>query len=278
MQKRVLAIHDISCVGKCSLTVVLPIISNFGIECSVLPTAILSTHTGGFINYTYRDLECDLDNILNHFKSINLHVDAIYPGYLGNKKQIDDVIKYKEFFSESKLYLDPVFGDHGKLYSGFDLSYPNELKRLISLSDVLIPNITEACFLLGIEYREYTYIEMKEMLCKLSFLGPKVVVLTGVKKNGLIGAIAYNSETDKYYECYSKIVEGYFHGTGDIFSSVIVGSLMKNYSLEHALKLAVDFTYNSIKKTASLKTDPKYGVCFEEFLYLLNGDRNGKNE
>lgn len=277
MQKRVLAIHDISCVGKCSLTVVLPIISNFGLECSVLPTAVLSTHTGGFVNYTFRDLESDLHLILEHFKSINLHVDTIYPGYLGNKKQIDDVIEYKNYFKDSKLYLDPVFGDHGKLYKGFDNTYPEELKRLVKLSDVLIPNLTEACFLLNIEYKEYDYLEAKEIVKQLSALGPNIVVLTGIKKDNMIGAVAYNKEKDEYYEYYNQLIDGYFHGTGDIFSSIIVGNLTKGYNLDYALKLAVDFTYYSIKKTASLNTDPKYGVCFEEYLYLLNGDSYGKN-
>ena len=268
--KRVLAVHDISCVGKCSSTVALPVISAAGLECSLLPTALLSTHTGGFTNYTFLDLTEEMEKMFNHFKSLNLKVDAIYSGYMGSASQIDLLIEKVKYFKQNNcLYIcDPVMADNGKLYAAFDLNFVKEMKKLVMNTDVVIPNLTEAAFLLNIEYKnEYSKNEVKNILKELTKLGPKISILTGVSfdKNKL-GAMAYDAINDKYYEYFTERIEGYYHGTGDLFSSSIVGCILNDLNLAKSLQISTDFTFDSIKQTYIDQLDKKYGVEFEKFL------------
>lgn len=267
IQKRVLAIHDISCVGKCSLTVALPIISATGIEVPSLPTAVLSTHTGGFTGYTYRDLTEDMIPILNHWKSLGLQFEGIYTGFLGSFEQIDIVSQIiDEVGKKAKVIVDPVMADNGKLYAIFPENFPQGMKKLCSKADLILPNITEAVLMLGKEYVEgpYTREYIENLLKELSGLGPKHIVLTGVYfETHNLGAACYDADTGKISYAFAEKIPGYYHGTGDVFSSVVTACVMNDVALDRAIEIAVDFTQKSIVRTYKAGTDVKYGVNFE---------------
>ena len=272
MQKRVLAVHDISCVGKCSLTVALPILSAAGLECSVLPTAVLSTHTGGFEGFTYRDLTDEISPILAHWKSLDLRVDSIYTGYLGSFRQLELVNDIFDAFPAAMKFVDPVMADNGVLYHGFTPEFASGMAKLCRRADVIVPNLTEGAFLLGEPYAgesaDRTYIEA--LLRRLSALGPKIVVLTGVSfEAGKLGAAAYDREKDEFFYSFAPRVEGYYHGTGDIFGSTLLASLLRGKTTGEAIAVAVDYTVESIRRTYEAGTDRKYGVDFESGLGRL---------
>jgi len=274
MQKKLLAINDISCVGRCSLTVALPIISSVGVECSILPTAILSTHTGGFTGYTFLDFTDEMQKVSNHWLQLNRKYDAIYTGFLGSSEQVDVVndivLKFKD---NNIIIVDPAMADNGKLYPIFDNNFPNEMKKLCLNGDVIVPNITEACLLTGYEYKQNNHTEeyIDGLLNALSNEGMKDIVLTGVAINdNKIGAVCYNHKTKEKYFYDQEIIPGYYHGTGDVFASVLSSCIMKNKSLQESTKIAVDITVASIKETLKYQDiDVKYGVCFEEVIPLL---------
>lgn len=277
--KRIVTIQDISCVGKCSLTVALPIISAMGIETAVIPTAVLSTHTA-FKNFTYRDLTGDLPKIAKHWKQEKFDFDGIYTGYLGSIEQIDML---KEFFkqfktSENFIFIDPVMADNGKLYAGFDENFVREMKELCKMADIIVPNLTEASYMLEKEYKEnYSEQEIKDMLIELSLLGPKYVVLTGVSFNeNKLGVMSYNKETNEYFTYFKEKVPAKYHGTGDIFASTLVGAITNNNTLEDGLKVAVDYVWETINDTYKTNKKDVYGVNFETKIpYLI--DRIKKN-
>ena len=267
-QKRVLAIHDISCFGRCSLTVALPIISSAGIETTVMPTAILSTHTGGFQGFTYRDLTDDIIPIVNHWKTLDLNFDAIYTGFLGSFEQIDIVSNvFKDLKMDGTMIaVDPVMADNGELYSIFPKDFPAGMKKLCSKADMIMPNITEAVLMLGKEYKEgpYTREYIESLLKELGKIGSKKVVLTGVYFDGKeLGAACYDSETGEIGYAFADRIEGYYHGTGDVFGSVLVSSLVNGKTLKRAIEIAVDFTARSIQRTKDAGTDIRFGVNFE---------------
>lgn len=277
--KRIVTIQDISCVGKCSLTVALPIISAMGIETAVIPTAVLSTHTA-FKNFTYRDLTGDLPKIAKHWKQEKFDFDGIYTGYLGSIEQIDML---KEFFKQFKtsnnfVFIDPVMADNGKLYAGFDENFVREMKELCKMADIIVPNLTEASYMLEKEYKEnYSEQEIKDMLIELSLLGPKYVVLTGVSFNeNKLGVMSYNKETNEYFTYFKEKVPAKYHGTGDIFASTLVGAITNNNTLEEGLKVAVDYVWETINDTYKTNEKDVYGVNFETKIpYLI--DRIKKN-
>lgn len=269
-QKRALAIHDISCVGKCSLTVALPVISSAGIETSVLPTSVLSTHTGGFEGYTFKDLTDQINPIADHWSTLNMHFDAIYTGYLGSQKQIDLVKSlFKRFSGEETLILvDPVMADNGKLYPGFDKTFPAEMAELCKAADITVPNITEAAFMLGEEYKEgpYTREYIEGLLRRLGNAFGGTIVLTGVYfDTEKLGAAGFDTKTGEICYAMSGIIPGYYHGTGDVFGSGLLSAMLNNKSLEESIKIAVDFTVDSIKLTETDR-EPRYGVRFESAL------------
>ena len=229
-QKRIAAIHDISCVGRCSLTVVLPILSAAGIDCGIMPTAVLSTHTGGFEGFTYRDLTDDLKPISSHWQSLNLSFDALYSGFLGSFEQIDIVGEIFDTYKKDDniILVDPVMADEGKLYSIYSKEMVQGMAKLCSKADIIIPNITEACFMTGHTYKDGPYDDayIKELLDKLVTLGPKQIVLTGVHFDDMsIGAAIYNNGHIDYV--FAPKIEGHFHGTGDVFGSILLSSLLK---------------------------------------------------
>ncbi len=262
---RVLAINDISCVGKCSLTVSLPIISACGVECSVLPTAILSTHTGGFTGYTFRDLTEDIPAILRQWKDLGLTFDYIYSGYLGSIAQIDLVIRLaKDFLAkDGKLVVDPVMGDNGRLYAGFTPEYVEKMRALCRIADYILPNQTEACYLAELPYPLDTE-SAPAALEKLSALCPRPVV-TGVTKDDTV--YTYFMDEAGVQTISSENVKGFFHGAGDVFSSAFVGCLAKGKSQKDALRLAESFTVACIRRSAKEVTDTRYGLAFEEEIY-----------
>ncbi|MDD2626214.1 MAG: pyridoxamine kinase [Candidatus Methanomethylophilus sp.] len=281
-QKRVLAIHDISCVGKCSLTVALPIISATGIECSVMPTAVLSTHTGGFVGYTYRDLTADLDPIVKHWETLKIRFNGIYTGFLGSFEQIDIVSGiFDRIGKHARIFVDPVMADNGELYKVFPDTFPQGMKKLCAKADLIMPNLTEATLLLGEPYKKgpYTKDYIEGVLKRLSALGPKQVVLTGVYLNEEdLGAASYDRDTGEINYAFHRIIPGYYHGTGDIFGSVIVGCLMNDVPLTRATEIAVDFTCRSIMRTWEARTDVRFGVNFEAGIPKLVQDIGLKPE
>ena len=272
--KRIVTIQDISCVGKCSLTVALPIISAMGIETAVIPTALLSTHTA-FKNFTYRDLTGDLPKIAKHWKQEKFNFDGIYTGYLGSIEQIDML---KEFFKQFKtpdnfIFIDPVMADNGKLYAGFDANFVKEMKKLCKMADIIVPNLTEASYMLEKEYKEiYSEQEIKDILIELSNLGPKYVVLTGVSfKDNKLGVMSYNKETNEFFTYFKEKIPAKYHGTGDIFASTLVGAITNNNTLEEGLKIAVDYVWETINDTYKTNKKDAYGVNFETKIpYLIN--------
>ena len=279
--KRIVTIQDLSCLGKCSLTVALPIISAMGIETSVIPTAVLSTHTQ-FKGFTFRDLSNDIPEIATHWKKEKFFFDAIYTGYLGSIEQIDMLKRFfKEFKTDNNfIFVDPVMGDNGKLYSGFDEKFAIEMKGLCKNADIIVPNITEACYMLHREYKEeYSEEEIKKFLIELTNLGPKYAVLTGVSfEKNEIGVMAYNKETNKYFSYFREKIPDKYHGTGDIFSSTLVGAIVNNNSIEEALKIAVDYVWETIADTYKEKKEISYGVNFETKLPYLINRINGKEK
>ena len=268
MLKRIVTIQDISCFGKCSLTVAHPILCAMGLETAVIPTAVLSTHTYQFKDYTFRDLTSDIPAIATHWKSLNLQFDGIYTGYLGSQEQVQIVSDFFDTFrnEHTSIIVDPVMGDAGKLYAGFTTDFVQEMKALCKKADIIAPNMTEAALLLDRPYRtDYTEAEIQELLKELTDLGTPTVVLTGVQyADGRHGAVAYDRKSNQYHAAFRKHIGGYFaHGTGDIFSSLLSGAIVKGASLEKAVSLAVNLTTDCIEATLPDKDTYWYGVSFE---------------
>ena len=265
--KKILTIQDISCVGQCSLTVALPILSACGLETCILPSAVLSTHTAGFSGFTFRDLTDDMPKIQEHWQKENIRFRAIYTGYLGSVKQVGYVQNILDTMGTDDCVriVDPAMADNGKLYSIFNDEYVAAMRTLCASADILIPNITEACFLAEVEYREaYDESYIKELLDKLSKLGAKTVVLTGVgyapEKTGVI---VYEDGVIRYYE-HDKVSKG-CHGTGDIYASAFTGALMNDKDIFEAAKIAADYTVQCIINTEG-DADHWYGAKFETAL------------
>jgi len=271
--KKILTIQDISCVGQCSLTVALPILSACGLETCILPSAVLSTHTAGFSGYTFRDLTEDMPAIKNHWVKENIQFAAVYTGYLGSTKQIDYVADiYNDTAKESGglLIVDPAMADNGKLYPGFDAEFVEAMKGLCGKADYIIPNLTEACFLTGMEYKtSYDRAYIDEILEKLTSLGCKNVIFTGVSfKEGKTGIVVYENGQYSYYE--HDFLPNSCHGTGDIYASAFVGALVRGKSAYEAAKIAADYTVECIKATAE-EENHWYGAKFEPVLGKLIG-------
>jgi len=268
--KKILTIQDISCVGQCSLTVALPVISACGIETCVLPSAVLSTHTAGFSGYTFRDLTDDMPKIKEHWEKENIKFDAVYTGYLGSAKQIEYV---KDIFnSVSKegciKIVDPAMADNGKLYPGFDSEFVKEMKTLCKEADYIIPNLTEACLLTDTEYKtEYDRAYIDSILTKFSDMGCKNIIFTGVSYNeGKTGVVVYENGNYKYYE--HVLLPNSCHGTGDIYASAFAGAFVRGKSAYESAKIAADYAIECIKATAN-EENHWYGAAFEPVLSKL---------
>ncbi len=268
--KRLLTIQDISCVGQCSLTVALPVISACGIETAVLPSAVLSTHTGGFTGYTFRDLTEDMPDICAHWKKEGLLFDAVYTGYLGSARQIEYVLHILQTVGNTDCLaiVDPAMADGGKLYPGFDMAFVQEMKKLCAKADYLLPNITEACFLTDTEFKtEYDRAYIDVLLAKLTALGARNVILTGVSYvEGKTGVVVYEGGTYRYYE--HEQIAGGVHGTGDIYASAFAGAKLRGKNAYDAAVIAADYVLECIKESQKDPTHT-YGARFEPVLYKL---------
>ena len=271
--KRIITVQDISCVGKCSLTVALPVISAMGVETCVLPTAVLSTHTA-FKGFTFRDLTNDIAGITSHWKQEKIHFDAIYTGYLGSFEQINLMMSLIKDFGggDTRVIVDPCMADNGSLYSGFTQDFAFAMAGLCSKADVIVPNLTEASFLLGIPFvsQGYTKEYIEDLLKKLSALGSRRVVLKGVSfDDKKIGIACYDSESEKITWYFHEKMPQNFHGTGDIFASVLTGAIVRGLPLDKACRLAADFVVEAIKATLSHRDYNWYGVDFESAIPKL---------
>ena len=270
--KRIISIQDVSALGKCSLTVALPIISAMGVECAVVPTAVLSTHTQ-FQGFTFCDLTDEMEPIADHWKKENFRFDAIYTGYLGSFRQVDIVKRYfRDFGGGAKIIVDPAMADNGKLYAGFGPEFPLKMAELLDGADLVLPNMTEASFLLGKEYRaEYDRAWVMELLQGLLDRGARTAALTGVSfEKGKLGVVSLDGATGTYSEYFTEHLPVSFHGTGDIFSSAAVGALVRGMTAPEALALAADYTVECIRLTLAEADHNWYGVNFEQATpYLL---------
>ena len=276
--KKVMTIQDISCYGQCSLTVALPIISACGVETVILPSAVLSTHTGGFSGYTFRDLTEDIPDIWQHWKKEGIVFDCLYTGYLGSTTQIDYVydMRREVIKEEGLLIVDPAMADNGNLYYGFDMEFVTRMAGLCGSADIILPNITEACLMTGaemkLEQQDEAYI--RDLLEKLAVLGPKKVVLKGICfEAGEIGVVVYDctTKTADYY--FTEKINKSSHGTGDCYAAAFTGAILQGKDILSAASLAADFVVESIKKTLDDATH-SYGVKFEKALPMLVAELN----
>ena len=264
--KRLLTIQDISCVGQCSLTVALPIISACGVECAILPSSVLSNHTAGFSGWTFRDLTDEMPNILAQWKKEKVDFDAFYTGYV-SKTQIPHILDIMQETARpgALRIVDPVMGDGGKLYPGFDDDVPQEMCRLCKGADVIMPNLTEAALLLGEEYRtEYDQAYIEQTVKRLHALGAKNVVLTGVSlEPNKLGVACYDGNEIRYY--FTDRLDVFMHGTGDCYASSFAGALLRGHNILESASIAADFVVETIRQSMG---DPShwYGVKFEKAL------------
>lgn len=267
--QRVAAIHDLSGFGKCSLTVALPILSAAGIEVSALPTAILSTHTGGISGFTYLDTTAEMRPFTDHWKSLDIRFDALYSGFLGSFEQLDIV---KDFFDTFRrdgnlILVDPVMADNGELYKIFTPDFALGMKEVCKKADIIVPNLTEAALLLEEPYQPgpYTKEYIERLLKKLAALGPGRIVLTGVYLTGTeLGAASYDRASGEISFSFVGRIPGYYHGTGDVFASALLAALLNGFSLSEAAGIAVRYTAGSIRRTFEAGTDIRFGVNFEQ--------------
>lgn len=266
-----MAIHDISCYGKCSLTVVLPILSAAGINTPIIPTAVLSTFVGPFPDFTYRDMTEDIIPVVEHWNDMGFEFDAVYTGFLGSKEQVDVVRRVIGMIRnpDTKVYVDPVMGDHGELYSTFGEDFPAEMKKLCGDADIIIPNFTEATKMLGEPFKKgpYTKEYVDGLVRRVGELGAEKVVLTGVYFDDKeLGAATYDKKTDEVRYIMKERVTGFYHGSGDIFGSGLVSSLVHGWDLPEAVDIAEDLTIASIRNSLEGGYDTDHGLCFEEGL------------
>ena len=280
---RCAAIHDISGLGKCSLTVALPVLSACGVETSVIPTAVLSTHTGGFTGYTYVDLTEEMLPTARHWKSVDAHFEALYSGFLGSVDQIQIMDEIFTMFKEENtiIVIDPVMGDNGKLYPTYTDEMADGVASLCHRADVLVPNMTEASRILGVPYREgpYTKEFVADVLKKLCAIGPKKVVLTGIWfEEGKLGSACRDEELDRTDYFMESHIPGYFHGTGDLFASVLTGALLNGEDVFEAARTATRMTWKTIVTTAEwggeMRFGPKFEVHLPELAEIMEKRRN----
>lgn len=274
--KKVLTIQDISCMGQCSLTVALPIISACGVETIILPSAVLSTHTGGFTGYTFRDLTNDIPGIMDHWKKESIQFDCLYTGYLGSITQIEYVydLRKQVVKEDGVLIVDPAMADNGSLYYGFDDAFVAQMAKLCGSADIILPNITEAAFMTGSELRldgqDEAYVQM--ILEALAKLGCKKAVLKGISfEPDKIGVVVYDCVKDEAEYYFTEKVPKSSHGTGDCYAAAFTGAMMQGRTIWEAAALAADFVVDSIKNTAD---DHWYGVNFERALPMLVTELN----
>lgn len=276
MQKRALAVHDLSCVGRCSLTVALPILSAAGVNTAVIPTALLSTHTGEFTGYTHLDLSDQLSPITAHLATLGLHFDAFYSGYLASGAQVEQILSMLDQLcdSETHIFVDPAFADHGRRYSLIDESMPTQMRRLCARANTIVPNLTEAAFLLDRPYpgEHYDWTLIGDYCRGLLDLSAENVIITDVSFSPEETGIAILSRSSQQNEpefLFRSKFDGMFHGTGDVFASFALAGLLQGMPLKPAAERALDLTHESIEWTLREGQPLRYGVQFERVLKKL---------
>lgn len=273
--KRVAAIHDLSGFGRASLTAIIPILSSMGIQVCPIPTAILSTHTGGFEEYTFVDLTDSMEDYINHWKKLNLEFDCIYSGFLGSVKQINIVSDFVDFFADEHTLtiIDPVMGDDGKLYPTMDMDMVENMRNLIHKATIITPNFTEAAYLLGEDPNSVVDENIiKSWMIKLAQMGPKIVIITSVPEihnDKITNVVAYNKEDNVFWKVSCKYIPASYPGTGDAFTSVLIGSLLQGDSLPIALDRGVQFITACIKASYGFNYPKREGVLLEKVLETL---------
>lgn len=276
--KKVAAIHDLSGFGRSSLTSIIPILSSMKVQVCPVPTAVLSSHTGGFEGYSFLDLTDYMEQHIAHWKSLNLEFDCIYSGFLGSPKQMKIVADFIDFFGHKNnlIVVDPVLGDDGKLYGTMNNEMVEEMKKLIGKADIITPNFTEVTFLLNKPYKkEISETEIKEWLIELANMGPKIVIATSVpdenshKADRKTNVIAYDKENDVFWKVSCKYIPASYPGTGDAYTSVVIGSLLQGDSLPIAIERGVQFITQCILASYGFKYPNREGVLLERMLDVL---------
>ena len=271
--QKIAAVHDLSGYGRCSLSVVMPVLSSMGMQVCPMPTAVLSTHTGGFDGYTFVDLTDTMTDYYKHWRSLNIQFDCIYSGFLGSSKQVDIISDMIDTFADTKplVVVDPAFADDGALYSTFHMAFVPHMKRLVSKAHTITPNITEAAFLLGRNLPEkLSASEARSWLDALADLGPQTVIITSAPLEGSKSSvIAYERATGNYCHLACEYIPAEYPGTGDTFASVLTGALLQKNDVGTAITRAVNFVSDCIRATFEAGCTPRDGVLLEKYLHTL---------
>lgn len=270
--KKIAAMHDLSGFGRCALTVIIPILSAMKYQAVPLPTAVLSTHTGGFRGFSFLDLTQQMGESARHWSRLGLKFDAVYSGFLGNEMQTDIVAAFIKHFKDKDTIaiIDPVMGDNGVPYSTITTPIRDKMRKLVCKADIITPNVTEACFLLNRQYKQPDDSALDSMLEQLASMGPQKVVLTGINIDSEhIGTASFDLTAGRKSMYLTEKIDKSYPGTGDIFASVLLGKLMDGLSLEDSAAYASEFTQLLIKDTALYDIPEREGVLLEKNLYRL---------
>ncbi len=273
--KKALSVQDISCYGQCSNTVVFPLLSAAGLETVMLPTALLSTHTGGFKDFTFLDLTEEMGKILAHFDALGVSFDYLATGYCGSAAQLDLLLSYlpRLLKKDALRLVDPVLGDNGKLYAIYDAAYVEKMRALVAVADVITPNVTEACLLADLPVPEGHVCSdefLAELFARLHAIGPRRVLLTGVMFDAeTIGVIGSEADGARF-AVRSTFVDRYIHGTGDMLAGSFLGFLSRGKSFREAAERAVRFVSDCIADTLPTLDEHWYGIAFEHRLSELS--------
>lgn len=273
--KRIVTIQDFSCVGSCSLTAAIPVLSAAGVECCGIPTALLSNHTG-FPSFYSIDLTDELRPIGEQLKREKIDFDGIYTGYIASAEQIGHIREFIRDFRKpgTPLFIDPVMGDKGRMYAALSDDYPQHMREFIAGADIVTPNITEACLLTGRSFNPCpTLHETKEMLTEICDMGVGFAVITGFSEKGQLGAVGcFNGEFCEFLTPKKDVA---CSGTGDVFASALLGSILRGADHAQALRIATEFTYRAVEYTASAPDRRFYGIHFQpvlgEYIRMLDG-------
>lgn len=271
--KKVATINDLSGVGRCSLTAAIPVLSTLGVQCCPFPTAVLSCHTG-FKEFTFLDTTDEMLKYRKSWDNLNIDFECIYSGFLGSEKQIDIVLDFIKEREEALIVIDPVMGDNGKVYSTFTKEMCNKMKKLVSIADIVTPNLTEACILTEEEYSDNSNDEkILNIAKKISSMGPEKVIITGIIRENKVVNFAYNNAEKSFFKVESDFNNKSYSGTGDIFTSIVIGLILNGHDLNYSVEKATEFIYKTIEYTSKFNTDTREGIMFELFLkelFLIN--------
>ena len=271
--KKVATINDLSGVGRCSLTVSIPVLSTLGVQCCPFPTAVLSCHTG-FDNFTFLDITDEMIKYKKSWDNLGMDFECIYSGFLGSEKQIDIVLDFIKEREEALIVVDPVMGDNGKAYSTFTKEMCNKMKNLVSIADIVTPNLTEACILTEEEYsKNYNDEKILDIAKKISSMGPEKVIIKGIIRENKVVNFAYDNEEKSFFKVESDFNNKSYSGTGDIFTSIVIGLILNGHDLNYSVEKATEFIYKTIEYTSKFNTDTREGIMFELFLkelFLIN--------